>query len=133
MKKKAYTKEMYGLPTKIHMANRPNILYHIQAIRNKNSNSGYSNHILSMGHAYWSVTDTMKIMKIEKKGKHLNTLEKYHTYKGSRNRLQMNDAYIHVYNLIFEMPKKKKKNRACARTHKHTQYIYIKDRLNPAH
>jgi hypothetical protein len=28
-----------------------------------------------MGHAYGSITDTMKIMKIEKKGMHLNKLE----------------------------------------------------------
>jgi hypothetical protein len=53
---------------------------HIQVIRNNNSNLGYSNHIFSMRHAHGSITDTMKNMKIEKKGKHLNTLEKYHIY-----------------------------------------------------
>jgi hypothetical protein len=51
---------------------------HIEAIRNNNSNSGYSDHILNTGHAYRSISDTMKVVKIEKKGKHLNTLEKYH-------------------------------------------------------
>jgi hypothetical protein len=37
-------------------------------------------------------------MEIEKKGKHLNTLKKYHIYiyiyKVSRNRVQMNDTHI---------------------------------------
>jgi hypothetical protein len=42
---------------------------HIQAIRNNNGNSGYSNHVLNRGHAY--LTDTTKVVKIEKKGKHL--------------------------------------------------------------
>jgi hypothetical protein len=39
---------------------------HTQAIRNENRNSGYSNHTLSTGHAYASITDTMKIMEKEK-------------------------------------------------------------------
>jgi hypothetical protein len=45
---------------------------HTQAIRNNNSNSGCSNHILNTGHAYGSITDTMKVVKIGKKAKHLN-------------------------------------------------------------
>jgi hypothetical protein len=38
-----------------------NIRYkeHIQAIRNNNNNSGYSNHILNTGHTYWTINDTM--------------------------------------------------------------------------
>jgi hypothetical protein len=58
---------------------------HIEAIRNK-SNLGYSNHILSTGRANGGVTDTMKIMKLEGKGKRLNTLEKYHIY-----------TYLYIY------------------------------------
>jgi hypothetical protein len=45
-------------------------------IRNNNSNSGHSNHVLNTGHAYGSIADTMKVVKVEKKGKHLNTMEK---------------------------------------------------------
>jgi hypothetical protein len=55
----------------------------IQAVRNNNSNSGYSSHILNTGHAYGSITDTIKVVKIQKRGKHLNTLEKYYTYEMS--------------------------------------------------
>jgi hypothetical protein len=60
---------------------------HIQAIRNNNGNTGYLNPVLNTGHAYRSITDTMEVVKIEKKGKHLNTLEKYHIYKMGKNRL----------------------------------------------
>jgi hypothetical protein len=41
----------------------------------------------------------MKIIKIRKT---FNTLEKYHAYKFSKNRLHMDDAYTDVYNPIFE-------------------------------
>jgi hypothetical protein len=54
---------------------------HIQAIRNNNSNSGYSKHILNTGHTYGSITDTKKALKTQRKGKHLNTLERYYIYK----------------------------------------------------
>jgi hypothetical protein len=41
---------------------------HIQAIRSNNSNSGYSKHIFNTGHAYGTITDTMDIVKTERKG-----------------------------------------------------------------
>jgi hypothetical protein len=44
----------------------------------------------------------MDIIKTEKKGKHLNTLEKYHKYKISKDKLHMNDIYIDTYNPIYE-------------------------------
>jgi hypothetical protein len=55
-----------------------------------------------IGHAYGNITDTVKVVKIEKKRKHLNILEKYHTHKMSENRLHMNDTYIDIHNPIFE-------------------------------
>jgi hypothetical protein len=36
---------------------------HIQAIRNNNSNSGYSKHILNTGHAYGTITDTIGVIR----------------------------------------------------------------------
>jgi hypothetical protein len=60
---------------------------HIQAIRNNNIYSGYLNHILSMGQACGRITDRMEIVEVERKGKHLNTIEKYHIYKLSKNKL----------------------------------------------
>jgi hypothetical protein len=48
--------------------------------------------ILSTGHTYGTVTDTMDIIRMGRKGRHLNTLERYHIYKISRNKLHMNDT-----------------------------------------
>jgi hypothetical protein len=48
---------------------------HIRTIKNNNSNSQYSNHILNTGHKYGTITDTMETRRTNRK--HLNTLEKY--------------------------------------------------------
>jgi hypothetical protein len=54
---------------------------HIHAIGSNDSNSGYSNHVLNMGHTYGTITDTMDVIRTGRKGRHLNTPEKYHIYK----------------------------------------------------
>jgi hypothetical protein len=59
--------------------------------------------MLTTGHTYGSIADPMKVLKTEKKRKHLNTLEKYHIYKVSKEGLQMNDTYIDTHSPIFEM------------------------------
>jgi hypothetical protein len=61
---------------------------YILAIRNNNGNSEYSNHILNRGQSYWSITDTMKDIKIERT--RVNTLDKYYIY-----------IYIYVMTHIF--------------------------------
>jgi hypothetical protein len=60
---------------------------HIQAITYNNCNTGYSDYIINTGHAYGSITDTMRVIKIDKKIKHLNVPEKYYIYiyKTSKN------------------------------------------------
>jgi hypothetical protein len=42
---------------------------HIQAIRNNNSNSRYSNHILNTCHTYGTITDTIDIIRKGRIGK----------------------------------------------------------------
>jgi hypothetical protein len=60
---------------------------HIYDIRTNNSKKGYANHILNTGHTYGTITNTMEIMETERKGKHLNTLERYHIYKASKDKI----------------------------------------------
>jgi hypothetical protein len=43
-----------------------------------------SSHILNTGHTYGTIKDAMDIVRTQKKGKRLNTLEKYHIYKSSK-------------------------------------------------
>jgi hypothetical protein len=74
---------------------------HIQAIRNNNSNSGCSSHIVNMGHTYRTITDIMDIIRTQKTGKHINTLQKYYICNFSKNSLYMNDTNIDTHNPIF--------------------------------
>jgi hypothetical protein len=76
---------------------------YIQPIRSKNGNSGYSNHILNTGHTYGNITDTMDIVRTEKKGNHMISLEQYHIHTISKNKLHMKDTYIDTHNPIFEV------------------------------
>jgi hypothetical protein len=57
-----------------------------------------------------------QIKKNERKGKHLNTLERYHIYKISKEGIHMNDMHDETYNPIFEVI-----NNIDTRRH-HTQY-----------
>jgi hypothetical protein len=41
---------------------------YIHDIRTNNSNTLYANHILNTGHSYGTITDTMEIIKTERKG-----------------------------------------------------------------
>jgi hypothetical protein len=54
-----------------------------------NSNSGYSNHILNTGQKYGTITDIIYTIRTLRKGKHLNTLEKYYIYIARRDNVQM--------------------------------------------
>jgi hypothetical protein len=57
---------------------------HIHALRSNSGNSEYSNHILNTGHTYGTITDTMDVIRTGRKGRHLNTFEKYHIYRISK-------------------------------------------------
>jgi hypothetical protein len=52
------------------------------------------------GHSYRK-TEDMKIIKVENKGKHLDTLEKYHIFCSYKQRQHLNDNNIDAYNPIF--------------------------------
>jgi hypothetical protein len=41
---------------------------HIHLMRSNNSNSGYSKHLLNVGHACGTITDTIDIIKTREKG-----------------------------------------------------------------
>jgi hypothetical protein len=46
------------------------------------------------GHTYGTMMDAMAIIKTGGKGKHLNTLEKYHICRISKDNLHINDTHI---------------------------------------
>jgi hypothetical protein len=75
---------------------------HIYDIKSNNSNTEYSSYTLNTGHTYGTIKDTMEIITMGRKGQYLNTLEKHHICKVSRESLHMNDTSTDALNLIFE-------------------------------
>jgi hypothetical protein len=57
--------------------------------------------MLNPGHTYGTIADTMDVITAGKKGKYLNTLERYYIYKISKDNLHINDTYIDIHNPIF--------------------------------
>jgi hypothetical protein len=76
--------------------------------KNNGSNSGYSSHILNMGHSNGNVVDKIKIITIERRGKHLNTLQVYHIYRDSREEMYLSDIYRETHDPIFKIVQKMK-------------------------
>jgi hypothetical protein len=76
---------------------------HIQAIRNNKPNSKYAQHILDTQHTYSTIENTMRTLQIQKKGQVMNTLERYHIYRITKDGRQMNDTYSETYNPIFNI------------------------------
>jgi hypothetical protein len=75
---------------------------HIHDIRSNNSNTGYANHILNTEHTCGTITDIMEIRKTERKGRYLNTLERYYIYEITKDNLHLNDTNIDIHNPIFK-------------------------------
>jgi hypothetical protein len=73
----------------------------VRAIRFNKENSGYAKHILKSGHSYGNINDVMDILEVEKKGKHLDTLERFHIFCLYKQDNHLNDNNIDVYNPIF--------------------------------
>jgi hypothetical protein len=76
---------------------------HIQDIRNNRTKTGYSQHILNTGHQYNNIENSMDIVKIQEKGKLLNTLEKFYIYREQKTNNSLNENGTDTYNPIFEL------------------------------
>jgi hypothetical protein len=74
---------------------------HIRAIKYNSDASTYAQHILNNGHTYGNIHDTMDILKIIQKGRHMNILEKFHIYCAYREGIHMNEALPDTHNPIF--------------------------------
>jgi hypothetical protein len=55
------------------------------------------------GHEYNNIENSMSILKIQKKGKLLNTLEKCHVHKEQKTNNLLNENGTDTYNPIFEL------------------------------
>jgi hypothetical protein len=76
-----------GRPFKIRF------IEHSQATKSNTNNSMHSQHIPNSEHSYGLLDSTIDILHIVRKGKYMNTLEKFYIYKTRKQGTQQNDAY----------------------------------------
>jgi hypothetical protein len=58
---------------------------HMNSIKNNNStNSNYTQHILEMNHKHETVENTVDVLQITGKWKHVNTLKKFRVWNLSK-------------------------------------------------
>jgi hypothetical protein len=79
---------------------------HVSDIVNNRSKTGYSHHILNKGHEWAHDINELEILEIKQKGSILNTLEKFHIFKGRKEHTLLNGIQSDVHNPIFEVIEK---------------------------
>jgi hypothetical protein len=79
-----------------------------------------------MRHTYGSLTDTMGIIRTQKKGTYSSTLEKDHIYKISKNNLHMNYRNTDTHNPTFRTLQEMN----TGYQHTHTPYLLNKNGTN---
>jgi hypothetical protein len=63
--------------------------------------STYAQHIPNAGHPYGNIQSTMKIIQLTHKGRHMDSLEKFHVYSMHQQNKQMNEVLFDLQNPIF--------------------------------
>jgi hypothetical protein len=75
---------------------------HIRDIRNNGQSSKFAQHILDTTHEYDNIENTLEVLYIGRKGRMLDTQERFHIYKISKSQLHLNDKLAETTNPIFD-------------------------------
>jgi len=67
-----------------------------------NNRSTFTQHVINEGHSFGPMNKIMSVIHFERKGKMLDTLEKFYIYRETKNRNQINDRLTVQSNLIFK-------------------------------
>jgi tRNA U38,U39,U40 pseudouridine synthase TruA len=67
-----------------------------------NNKSKFAQQLIEEGHAFGPMENIMNVIHIEKKGRMLDTLQKYHIYKETKMGNQINDKLTVLANPIFD-------------------------------
>jgi hypothetical protein len=76
---------------------------HLTSFHKKNSPSNYSKHLNEAGQSFGPILDIMEILHCQGKGRHLNTVEKFHIYAEFAANDQLSDPQTHSPNAIFDI------------------------------
>ena len=75
---------------------------HYRDFKHNNAKSKFATHLLENEHLKGKVNDIMEILHITKKGRTMDTIERYHIYKETKNGTQINDKNTEKPNRIYE-------------------------------
>jgi hypothetical protein len=76
---------------------------HLQYFKYNNENSKFAQTAIETGHEFGKRNYIMSIKFLGKKGRHLDTIEKFYIYQETKNNNQINDKHRVIYNKIFEI------------------------------
>jgi hypothetical protein len=75
---------------------------HLPSYKYNPQNSTFAQHIIESKHRFGKKVDIMTIKFFGKKGKYLDTMEKFYIYQQTKKSNQLNDKHTVIYNKIFE-------------------------------
>jgi hypothetical protein len=78
-------------------------LEHKRAFKNNTAQSKFAQHASDHGHMFGTIQNTMEILHIQKKGTHLNTLERYCIHKEAKINNHLNEDQVDITNPIFDI------------------------------
>jgi len=74
---------------------------HKRAFRYNTLQSKYAKHIIEHGHTFGNIENTMEVLHFQKKGTHLNTIERFYIHKEVTNNNHLNEECTETSNQIF--------------------------------
>jgi len=75
---------------------------HYNDFKYSNNRATFAKHVINEGHSFGSMNEIMNVVHFERKGKMLDTLEKFYIYRETKNGNQINDRLTVKSNPIFE-------------------------------
>jgi hypothetical protein len=75
---------------------------HKKAAKNNSTSSNFEKHTNEQVHSYGTMDNTMSILKIQRKGPHLNTLERFYIHKEASLNNHLNDDHTVISNSVFD-------------------------------
>jgi hypothetical protein len=75
---------------------------HKLAFRNNSGTSNFAKHLNEHAHSFGKIQSTMQVLPYQRKGPHLNTLEKYYIHVEAAKNNHLNDNHAVIPNEIFE-------------------------------
>jgi len=75
---------------------------HFRDYTNLDPKSKFTEHLIQSQHSFGPINNVMKPLHFTSKGRHMNTIERYHIYKETYKNNQLNDRHTVQPNAIFE-------------------------------